>query len=163
MKKKHFIDKSLVKKIDEDIIEYGTYIIHRSGSILDHRNRTVKINQSTGNVRLVINGVSQIKKGGRLIYELFNDVELTHSDIIIFNDGDETNIALDNITIVSRKDYFDGHEWNYKFNNETQNRIKEGHKQGKTIHQLASDYDCCDVTIWKILNEQYVKGKSSEA
>lgn len=166
MKRDNYIRKELKKKVDDETIIYAGYVVSSKGTIFNKYNNKINVSKEKGTIRLNIEKKPQVLKGGRFIYELFKDVVLTSSEVIVFKDGDQTNIALDNLEVLTRKDYFKNHKWGYKIKKNVQKKIKKEYKNGKnkgvTIHKLAVKYDCCDITIWKILNDSYEKGEINE-
>ena len=167
MSRKNYLKANLKEVIDDNTIRYAGYTFHSNGEIHTKRGKLITVSPATGNVRLSIEKESIVVKGGRIMYELFNDTVLSYSDVIVFSDGDFTNISLDNIEVVNRKDYFHNYEWGYKFSKEEQEKIrreyKENKEKGLTINKLAQKYDCCDITIWRIVNEIYTQAEKNQS
>ena len=163
MRKIDYINPMLKEKIDDNHIKYAGYSFYSDGRILNKHQKSISVSSTTGNIRLIIEGKARVLKGGRFIYELFNNTILSGSDLVIYKDNDNTNIALENLEVITRKDYFKDKECNYKFDKETQEIIKKKYEEGKvngvTMYSLADEYDCCHITIWKIINGTYQREK----
>lgn len=153
------INKDLKVKIDENTISYAGYMFYSDGSIFNKHNNPIKVSATTGNIRIIVDAEPRVLNGGRFVYELFNDTVLSRSDMVLYKDGDKSNIALENLDLIKRKDYFKDKEWEHKFDKETQEKIKKLYEKGKnkgvTMYSLAKDFDCCHITIWKIINGRY--------
>ncbi len=106
--------------MDEKKYDYYSYIVLASGHIYNAFGREINVRRD-GTVRLQIDGKPKTIIAGKIIYEVVtgkkitlydeNDKALGKKNIIGFRDGNRTNIAFDNIVIVSREDYFKEKEW----------------------------------------------------
>lgn len=164
--KDNYIKPELKEKIDEETIVYAGYVFSSTGCIFNKYNNPITVSETTGNIRIIVEGKARVLNGGRFMYELFKDKGLSRSDLVVYKDGKKTNIALDNLEVIKRKEYFKDKEWNHKFDKETQKKIikeyEEGKDKGVTMYSLAEDYGCCHITIWKIINGTYEKGANNE-
>lgn len=145
-----------IKIIDENTIKYKGYTIYKDGRIKTPYDKAVSINPTNGYIRLSIAGRPQSIKGGRFIYEIFTQKMLSPSMTIVHKDGDITNIAYSNLIAISRKEYFKDHQWTYKYNKQQEEEIRNRYKNGGvSIKDLADEYECCTLTIQKIIAGTY--------
>ena len=157
-KRINFIDHSEVIKINEELVKYKGYTISKNGVIKNRFNNELKVNQGTGIVRLSLDGRFQSVIGGRFIYELFSQETLPKSKLILYKDGDCTNIAFSNLEVIERKKHFKDFSWNYKISEKEEKQIRKEHTTLKLSYkQLAEKYDCSVSTITKIMQGTYRK------
>ena len=90
------------KNKEEILYEYGSYKVSRDGSIYDILMNKRPVLKG-GIVTLFRNGKRYNKKAARVVYEAVSGQKLTKCDVIKNKDGDETNIAFDNLYIEKRK------------------------------------------------------------
>lgn len=157
MERKHYIDKSKKKFLEDGSIEYNGYIFHKDGYIINPSGKIVVITAKNGRMRLGLEkGKMIIIKAGRFAYELYHDVSLERSQIIKHLDGDLTNLKEENLVLVDRKEYFKDFNWTYKFDEEAVKQIKKEYENGNTsVQKLADKYECCSTTMWNIVNGNY--------
>ena len=157
--KSNHVNNELKTIIDDDTISYAGYVFYSDGSMFNKHNNAIKVSSTTGNLRIIVENEPRVLNGGRFMYELFHNVVLSRSDMILYKDGDKSNVSLSNLELIKRKEYFKDKEWDRKFDKETQEKIKKDYKEGKakgvTMYSLANIYDCCHITIWKIINDRY--------
>ncbi len=91
------------------------------------------------------------------IYELVNG-PLKVGAIVRPKNGDYTDARIDNIELVSRKEYFDGHDWSMKvvLSKTDCDEIKKLHDSHNIpCMDLALTYNVSKSTIQKVLNGEY--------
>ena len=132
------------------------YRISLDGEILNSSGKKMKISED-GHIWLQIDGKKRRRLAGRIVYEAVTKQRLGRDYVLVFQDGDCTNIAFANISAVKRKDFFKDFDWQKlkKISPEQQKVIRLEFTNGKSKQQLARDYDCCVPTITKIVNGTY--------
>lgn len=126
-----------------------------------------KIAIKDGIVRLYINGKKRTLLAGRVVYEAFTGKEIPKGYVIKFRDGDKNNASYQNVEVIDRKTFFDGHVWECKFTKEEKEQIRKeydatnpkqhGFKRGNerpSYVDLAKKYGCSKSTIIKIIKEK---------
>lgn len=110
-----------------------------------------------GHIWIQIDGKKRRRLAGRIVYEAVSKEELGRDCVLVFRDGDCTNVSYSNLSAVKRKDYFRDFDWQKlkKVNLTVQENIMQDFREGKSKQQLASDYGCCVATITKIVNGTY--------
>ena len=110
---------------------YG-YQIYTDGTIISQNNRILKhtIKNGRKEIRLTVNGVRKSFISARLIYCVFNDIDiftLDKNECISFKDNNKLNISLDNLVRVFRGDLIQGvkHKNISKLTQEQIEEIKE--------------------------------------
>ena len=91
------------------------------------------------------------------IYEIVNG-PLKVGAIVRPKNGNYADARIDNIEVVSRKEYFDGHDWSMKvvLSENACEEIKRLHKtQNIPCMDLALAYNVSKSTIQKVLNGEY--------
>ena len=163
MERKYYIDFAKKKLLPDGSIEYNGYLFHKDGYIINPNGRRITITAKTGRMRFRLpEGKLIIVKAARLAYEIYHNVNLNRGELVKCLDGDLTNIAMENLELLERKEYFKDFNWIYKFDEDTvQKIIKEYKKGGISIQGLADKYGCCHATIWNITHGNY-KGTKKE-
>jgi hypothetical protein len=80
---------------------YPNYIIYENGDIVNKQTQhKLKIQKKkTAIVTLCNNGITKHFNVIRLIYEVFNNVNLDKNECVVFNDGDKNNFHYTNLVI----------------------------------------------------------------
>ncbi len=164
----------------KEFVEYGNYKIYQDGTVIREENgEKTKIEPYYMRGSCYVN-LSYTDENGtrhahsvvltRFMYQLFHEETITLKDLIIFADGNRNNIHIDNLRKVSRKEYYDKVPNNRKlkraFSDEACEKIKAEYrdngrnvnqyvKEGLSIRELATKYDCAPKTITKILRGEY--------
>lgn len=155
-----------ITKLNNDQYSYYGYIVDRNGTITS--NRGCKPQQLTGyyftypysHVTLVIDGKPRKICKARLVYGLFSDKKIDKYEVLKFRDGDQSNVAFDNLCVISRKEYFKEHKGynKKKFNEKTIKEMKETYNALPTegqkkvsLRDMCQKYECSLTTVQKAL------------
>lgn len=151
------------KNKEEILYEYGSYKVSRDGSIYDILMNKRPVLKG-GIVTLFRNGKRYNKKAARVVYEAVSGQKLTKCDVIKNKDGDETNIAFDNLYIEKRKNVMLKHftleqveQIRKEYNKEE--REKHGYRgiyAKPSYNEMCDKYNCSMSTMYKIINGQYL-------
>lgn len=94
---------------------YGNTVT-KDGKIFNAKGKELIIS-ARGTVMIRVDGKKHIYKAGRVVYEAITGVQLTDPHnmtnglkeyILSFKDGNERNIAFNNLVLQTRTDYFKG-------------------------------------------------------
>ena len=151
---------------------YGNTVT-KDGKIFNAKGKELIIS-ARGTVMIRVDGKKHIYKAGRVVYEAITGVQLTDPHnmtnglkeyILSFKDGNERNIAFNNLVLQTRTDYFKGKKWGTeKYSEEIRNAIVEDYNKKVTAHvsyrQLAEKYGCSCSTIRMYLRKSREEAKA---
>ena len=139
---------------EERTYDYYKNRVTESGKIYNALGRELPVRKN-GTVSVTINGRKHVFTAGRIVYEAVTGVKMTDPDntgnartfVISFKDGNKANPSMDNLIVLSRAEYFEGHKWGTeKFSKEIKQAIVNDFKATGADHvsyrKLAKKYNC---------------------
>lgn len=155
----------------KEFIEFNGYKIYSNGTFISPKGRTIKkitINYPDSHVILIISGKKIKYNTARLMYSLFkkNGEKVDNSELIVFKDNDSKNVAISNLKLVKKKNYFKKYKTK-KYTNDFVMEIKKAYKKntkntsnqynrsGPSVRELARIYGCSLSTVCKIIKNEY--------
>lgn len=151
--------------VNVEVKPYKGYYVTKDGRVYDREGTKVKVKGDS--VTLAFDGQKHTYKRARVVYEAYTGKEIGKGMIYLYKDGNEENPSLDNIIILSRKEYFKDKEWGTeKLSLEQQQQLAEEFDRKyrmengiirKRIHptyaELSEKYGVSKSTILNILNK----------
>ena len=152
--------------INDEFIELYEYKIYRNGKIVNAHGAELKgwyFTYPHSHVTMYYGGKQHKVLRAKLIYELFNEEKVPKNYIIKFKDNNTDNCSLDNLYLMSRKEFArrNPHTNKRKLSCAAQKKIKDCYydknnkklKDAPSTRELARIYKCSLSTIQKILKE----------
>lgn len=161
-----------MEKREEELYDYENYKVSKDGSIYDILMNKRPVLKG-GIVTIFRNGKRCNKSAARIVYEAVSGKKLSKVDIVKTKDGNEMNVAYDNLYLEKRKTV----SIRKKFSPEMVEKIrKEYNKEERekngyrgiyahpTYEEMCDKYDCSIATMYKIINNLYgeKKGRADE-
>lgn len=148
-------------------VHYEGYTFFEDGTIIGLHGRPLKIHLNKGRyeVGLVIDGERKKYLVARILYFAFNKFDISDKNLcVVSSDRDHTNIHLDNLELVHRKDLIHGekHKGRAVLTDEQTEEIKglyagksganQYDKTGYSLNDLAKLYGVSKANIMHIVN-----------
>ncbi len=134
---------------------YHAYKVKKNGTIISPLGEPLTMDEK-GCVKVIFDGKKHIFLAGRVVYEAVTGDTIGRNKVVLFKDGNCNNPAFDNIKVITRKEYFAGHDWSciYKASKEERKKILEDRQGGMSIRKLADKYKLNILTIQKIIRSE---------
>lgn len=166
-------------------IPFHDYILTSDGNIINKVGQRLTPIRNTGYNHFVILTVKDESTGKRkkqrfhyekLLLEKFRNIKISRSDVVWHIDKDENNFDIENLEVISKKEYnkrqlkkkktllsqkdVDEIKRKYNSSNRVLNQYDENYSSDDyySVRKLAQEYNCSGYTIQLVLNGQYKAG-----
>ena len=143
----------------KETYEWGRYVIYPKTGQVFNKETEREIAPHKATIALTLEDKRRvIYKKAKFIWEIVNGKTASVGDVFVALDGDDTNCAIDNIKVVERTKYFEGHNWEckVKLSRDEVQAIKDKFATGEISSlNLALEYNVGKSTIQKILTGKY--------
>lgn len=139
------------------MINYHSYEVNvETGQVF---NTKTKREVGKNKRRIVLDTGREVRKNQlkiRFIYEMANG-KLMPGDVVIPINGDYTDCRIENIKMVNRKEYFEGHDWStiVKLTKDDKEEVINRRNSGQSYTQIANEMRIGKSTIYKVLKGNY--------